>query len=113
MKQWLLEKWKTILVIVSAVAIALLGRKATKLRAEVKGKESVATDLLNSGISKKLEKGKKLIEEADKAKNKGVAVRAKLEEHLEKIGGNDETIDDIAHRFNSRRLRHDSANTHS
>ena len=105
MKKWLAEKWKTLTVVAAAIALALLGRKATKLSAKIDAKERTATDLLNSGISTKLVKGRELLEEADHDKNIGVVVRAKMEEHLEKIGEKDETLDAIADRFNSRRMR--------
>lgn len=111
--QWLKNAWVTLGVIASAIALALLGRKATKLSAQVKAKEDMASELLNKGTSKELKKSKELIESASRDKDVGVAVRNKMQEHLDNIGSNDETLDDIAHRFNSRRLRNDSHQSHS
>jgi len=101
LKRW----WKTLSMIIVGVLLILAGRRATKLHERAKAKDEIATDLLNSGISKELEKGKRLVDAADKDKDRAVAARKEMEQHLESLGQNDESIDDIATRFNSRRVR--------
>jgi len=101
LKRW----WKTVVMVFLGVLMILAGRKATKLHERAKAKDEAATELLNSGISKQLQKGKALIDSADKDKDKAVAAKKAMKEHLEVLGQNDESIDDIATRFNSRRVR--------
>ncbi len=85
--------------------MVLAGRKATKMHARAAAKDEVATNLLNSGISRKLVSGKKWVESANKDKDKAVIANLKMKARLEKLGETDESIDDIADRFKSRRLR--------
>lgn len=84
----------------------LAGRKATKLHARAAVKDETATNLLNSGISKEIARGKKMVDAANKDKDKAIIANLKMKERLEVLGEVDESIDDVADRFNSRRLHH-------
>lgn len=84
----------------------LAGRKATKMHARAEAKEDTATTLLNSGISKEIARGKKMVDAANRDKDKAVIANLKMQERLEMLGEADESIDDIADRFISRRLHH-------
>jgi len=96
---------KAIGLAITAVLLALAAARASNLRINAERKEDRATDMLNSGISKEIQKGKKLTESAQVDKDKAVDARAKVEAQLDKLGKANEDLDDIADRFNSRRLR--------
>jgi hypothetical protein len=90
-------------MVLSAILMALAGAKAVKKKASANKKEQLATDLLNSGASKKIAKGKKLLESANKDKDAGVTANEVMEAELEKLGEANEDIDALADRFNSKR----------
>ena len=98
--------WGTIVAVVIGVLMVVAGRKATKMHARAEAKDEVATNLLNSGISTELARGKKMVESANKDKDKAVIANLKMKARLETLGEVDENIDDVADRFNSRRLHH-------
>ena len=100
------QRWiVTLGLVLSAILMALAGAKAVKKHAKGVKKEQVATDLMNSGISKKIQKGKKMLESANKDKDAGVAANERMEAELENMGKANENIDAFADRFNSKRLR--------
>jgi len=102
---------KTLGLVLGAIALALAaGRASSKHKAGVK-KEKKAENLLNASTSREIQKGKKLVEAADKDKTKAADARKKMEAHLEKLGEANEDMDSIADRFNSRRLRVKSTST--
>jgi len=98
------QRWiVTLGIVLSAILLALAGAKAAKKHASGVKKEQLATDLMNSGISTKIHKGRKLLESANKDKDAGVAALEKMEDHLNNMGDANEDIDALADRFNSRR----------
>jgi hypothetical protein len=81
------QRWVVTLgMVLSAILLALAGARAVKKKASADKKEQLATDLLNSGASKQIEKGKKLLESANKDKDAGVAANKRMEDELEKLG---------------------------
>lgn len=115
MLNWLKKfSWvQTAIAVVAAIALAMLAGKARSTQKNIKKKEQLGTDLLNSGISRKLQKGKKLIESADKDKDKSVEIRQRMEARIEQLGESNEEFDAIADRFNSKRLRHSADSSHT
>lgn len=95
--------------VITAILLVLAGAKASNKRQAAKRKEERAVDLLNSGISDRIAKGKKLAESAQKDKDIAVKAHQKMEQRLEKLGESNEDLDAIATRFNSKRLRHKPA----
>lgn len=96
---------KTLGLVLGAIALAMAAGQAANRTAAGKRKEQQAEELLNTGISKHLQQGKKLMNAAHKDKDKAVHARKKMEQQLEKLGEANEDMDSIADRFNSRRLR--------
>ncbi len=100
------QRWiVTLGLVLSAILMALAGAKAVKMQASADKKEQLATDLLNSGASKQIAKGKKLLESANKDKDAGVVANKRMEAELENLGKANENIDAFADRFNSKRIR--------
>lgn len=91
-------------VLTAAVLGAAAARSINKTNSG-KRKEARAVDMMNSGIGREIHKGKKLLEAANKDKDAAIAADVKMENQLEKMGAANESLDAIAHRFNSRRLR--------
>jgi len=96
---------KTLGLVFTAILLALAGAKAAKKKASADSKEQRANELMNSGISKEIAKGKKLLESANKDKDAGVVAHTNMEAQLEKLGEANDDIDALATRFNSKRLR--------
>ena len=90
---------------ITAMLLGLAAAKASQKKESARKKEDRATNMLNSGISKEIAKGKKLMESAQLDKDKAIVARDNAEHQLEKLGKANEDLDDIAHRFNSRKLR--------
>jgi hypothetical protein len=98
--------WITILVsIATAMVLGFAAAKSVNKKASGKRKEARAVDMMNTGISSKIHKGKKLLEAANKDKDAAIAADVAMENQLEKMGAANESLDAIADRFNSRRLR--------
>jgi len=95
----------TLGAVLTAIAFALAGARSLKRSSSAKRKEENAIALQNSGISKQIAQGNKLLKEA--AKDKVIAAKAKrtMKQQLEKLGDANEDIDDIAARHNARRVR--------
>jgi len=104
-KAWL----ATIGAVIGAILLGLAVAKASNKRAAADRKDQTATDLMNTGISKQIAKGKRLRESANKDKDAAIAADKLSEERLEQMAANNESLDAIADRFNSRRLRKRSA----
>lgn len=97
------QRWVVTLgLVLSAILMALAGAKVIKKQASADKKEQLATDLLNSGASKQIAKGKKLLESANKDKDAGVAAEKVMEAELEKLSETNPSIDALANRFNSK-----------
>jgi flagellar biosynthesis/type III secretory pathway M-ring protein FliF/YscJ len=97
--------------IVAAVMMVLRAMSAGKLEAKVKENEQRVTEL-NNGTEADIETARKLQNSIDFKKEKARAIRKKSEASLERIG-QDETMADIADRFNNKsgrvRKRSDTA----
>lgn len=94
----------TAIAVLTAVGLALATAKAQSRRTRASKNERVATDLLNAGTSKEIAKGRKLAEKVQRDKDVAVAADKLAEQRLESLATND-SLDAIADRFNSRRLR--------
>lgn len=100
--------WATLGLIGGAILFAMAASRAKGLTARAHRKEDAATHKLNSGISKELDAGKKLMDSANTDKDKAIVARDNVKRHLEHMGDANEDLDAIADRFNSRRVRHDA-----
>ena len=100
-QQWFV----TLGLVLGAILLALAGARSVKQNNRAQKNEDAAVDLMNSGIASDIAKAEKMSKKAEK--NKVAAAKAKLSIHaqLEKLGEANEDIDDIAARFNSRRVR--------
>jgi hypothetical protein len=98
--------WVTMLAsVATAIVLGFVAAKSVNKKATAKRKETRAVDMMNSGIGREIHKGKKLLESANKDKDAAVAADVAMENQLEKMGAANESLDAIADRFNSRRLR--------
>jgi hypothetical protein len=95
----------TLAAVASAIVLGFAAAKSVNKRNSAQRKETRAVDMMNSGIGREIHKGKKLLEAANKDKDAAVAADVSMENQLEKMGAANESLDAIAHRFNSRRLR--------
>ncbi len=91
--------------VLTAVVLGFAAAKSVNKKASGKRKEQRAVDMMNSGIGREIHKGKKLLEAANKDKDAAIAADVEMENQLEKMGAANESLDAIADRFNSRRLR--------
>lgn len=99
-------RWvKTAGIVLAAILLGLAAQRAVKKKVSAQKKEDVGTNMMNSGISKEILAGKKMIEAADKDKDKALKAEEVLEAQLEKMSKGNESIADIADRFNKRKLR--------
>ena len=112
MKRWVrFRAWfgtlgwvKTLALMLTGALFALAGAKALKKRKSAFRKETAAIDKRRSHITKDLEAGKALADAANKDKKAAIKADEAMKAHLEKLGEN-ESIADIADRFNKRELR--------
>jgi len=105
-------RWlKTAGLVLAAILMALAGAKVTKRRASATKKEDKAVELMNSSISTDIQKGKKMVESANKDKDKAVEAEKRMEAQLENMGNANEDIAAIADRFNKRKLRKSTVST--
>jgi hypothetical protein len=89
----------------TAILMVLGGAKATRKEKAAKNLEKQIESMAHDKTKKGIEKAAKLQKKADTHKDKAVAARQRTEARLESIGGKDETMADIAKRFNGRRVR--------
>lgn len=94
--------------ILTAVLMVLGGAKAGRLQRRATKAEDQVTAMAHDKTKKGIAKAAKLQKAADKHKEKATATRQRTEARLEELGEKDETLADIADRFNKRKLR-DSA----
>lgn len=98
--------WFTILAsVATAMVLGFAAAKSVNRRQSAQRKGERAIELMNSGIGREIHKGKKLLEAANKDKDAAIAADVLMENQLEKMGAANESLDVIADRFNSRRLR--------
>ena len=95
----------TIGLVLTAVVMAMASGKIQRLEKRAAKKNEKAIDKKNSGISSYIHQGKKLAESANKDLDAAGKVKDRQVERMESLGERDETIDDIADRFNSKRVR--------
>ena len=94
--------------ILTAVLMVLGGAKAGRLQKRATNAENKVTAMAHDKTKKGIAKAAKLQKAADKHKEKATATRQRTEARLQELGDKDETLADIADRFNKRKLR-DSA----
>lgn len=92
----------------TAILMILGGAKSTRLKRRADHAEKTAEILIQNGTKKNIEKAAKLKERADADKAKAATVVQAAEKRLEILGAKDETMADIAKRFNGRRVRKQS-----
>ena len=96
---------KTLGLVLGGILLALAAGRAASKKAAADRKDQRAADLLNSQISNEIQKGKKLVESAQKDKDKAVELHQASQKRLEQMAENNEDMDSIADRFNSKRVR--------
>jgi biopolymer transport protein ExbB/TolQ len=109
MKIWTWIKSLSWIAIAGAIVTAVLmvlggakvGRQERRAERAEKQFESMAHDRTKKGI----DKAAKLQKAAVKHKEKAAATRQRTEARLQELGDKDETMADIADRFNKRKLR--------
>lgn len=94
-----------VLLVLGGIALAFIGAKAHQRKKAADRMQHKAEVLLNSDIKEHIEEGEKLLVKAANEKVKATNARMDAEDQLRKLGEKNETLDDIAHRFNSRRVR--------
>lgn len=90
--------------VLTAIGLALAAAKAQSRRDRASKNERAASVLLTSNIKTEIAKGEKLQAKAENDKKAAAQADAKMEERLETLAAND-SLDAIADRFNSRRVR--------
>lgn len=90
---------------VTAIYFVFNAMRASGLETRAENAEKVAENLLNDQTRKNIEKAAKLQAGAAKDKEKASAVKAAAEKSLEKLSESDNTMADIADRFNKRKHR--------
>ena len=91
--------------IVTAVLMVLGGAKSTRLKKRADHAEKVAENLIQDKTKKNIDKAAKLTAKAERDKTKAAAITKAAEKRLEELGAKDETMADVADRFNKRKLR--------
>jgi len=97
--------WTVLASIATACVLGFAAAQSVNKKASGKRKEQRAVDMMNSGIGREIHKGKQMMEAANKDKDAAIAADVRMENQLEKMGAANESLDAIADRFNSRRLR--------
>ncbi len=95
----------TLSAVLIAVAIAMAGGKIRRLEKRAAKKTDKSVDGLNSHISSEIHKGKVLAESANRDLDRVGEIKEEQKKRAEALGDKDESIDDIMHRFNSKRVR--------
>jgi hypothetical protein len=113
MKFWTWLKSLSLVAIAGAVVTAILmvlgGAKAGRQQRRADHAEKKVEMLAHDKTKESIQLAAKLQKEAVTQKEKAAASRQRTEARLEELGAKDETLADIADRFNKRQLR-DSAN---
>lgn len=95
----------TLGMVISGILLALAGAKAGKKRRRATKNEELGIQLQNAATSGEIQKGKKLIDAANKDKDDAIKADEAVALQLENLGKANESLDAIATRFNSKRLR--------
>ena len=96
-------------LVILGILVALLAAKASRKVANAKKKDERVIDMKNSQASGALVAAEKLTDSADKDKDDAIEIKRRLNNNLVKMGQANENMDDIAKRFNGKRLRKQSA----
>lgn len=92
------------IAVLTAIGLALAAAQAQSRRDRATKNERAATVLLTSNVKTEIAKGEKLQASAENDKKRAALADAKMEARLETLASND-SLDAIADRFNSRRVR--------
>ncbi len=92
-------------LILLAIAVAALAAKASRKTASAARKSEKVIDLKNSMISGELVEAEALADSANKDKDDALEIKRRMNNNLVKMGQANENMDDIARRFNGKRLR--------
>ncbi len=112
MKAWTWIKslgWLVALgTILTAVVFAMAGLKSAREQGRVADGEARIEKLKFDKTMKGINNAAKLQVKVDKGKQKVIDADKKMEEALEKLGDGNESMDVIADRFNSKRVRREA-----
>ena len=95
----------TIGAIIGAILFVMNGRKASRLLDRAKSAEDQAETLINSNISKDIQRGHDLTEKANVHKDNALKAKERMHDRLEQLGNADENIATVSSRFNHGRVR--------
>lgn len=98
---WVVIAGAIVTAIMMVLGTAKIGRQERRAERAEKKIEAIAHDKTKKGI----QKAAKLQKTAVKHKEKAAATRQRTEARLQELGDKDETMADIADRFNKRKLR--------
>lgn len=97
--------WKIIAAALGAAGLVFAANRASNLRARAVRAEAEADDILGDDTAVFIDHADRLLRDAENDKVRARAIVMDMENSLEKLAANDATLDDLAHHFNSRRLR--------
>ena len=97
--------WKTLGTILAAILLVLAGAKVGRHKRRALRAEAQAENLLIDRTRVNFEKAAKLQKKVVVEKRKAAEAKMVAIAQLEKMGDENETLEDIADRFNSRRKR--------
>jgi hypothetical protein len=104
-----MKRWLTVVgAALSAMLLILAGAKVGREKRRADKAEKRAETFHNTASKKDIEKAAKLQAKADAHIRKANIARNRMESRLEELGRKDETLADIAKRFNGRRVRKSS-----
>lgn len=95
----------TLLTVLAGIAFALAGVRASRESRRASRAEQQSELLLNDRTKRNVDRAEALQEAAQRHAAKAADARIAAEQRLIQLGDEDETLDDIADRFNSRRNR--------
>lgn len=111
-KIWTWFKSLSLIAVLGAIGTAILfilnAMKASRLQKRAAHAEAIAENIIQDHTKKNIDKAAELQKKAASDKSRAKTAKEKAEAQLAAIGDKDETMADIADRFNKRQL-HDSA----
>ena len=96
-------------LVILGILMALLAAKASRKVASAKKKDARVEDMKNSQISGELVAAEELVDSANEDKDAAIELKRRMNNNLVEMGQANENMDDIAKRFNGKRLRKQSA----
>lgn len=101
--------WVTVAgAVIAGALFAFAGVRSSQRKKVAENLEQRADNLLLSRTKKDVEKAGELRVKADAKKKEASEIREKAAARLNEMGSKDETLADIADRFNKRRVRRDA-----